>query len=157
MWLWDLHAALFSITYAALCLQKPPCTHQMCNHNEKKKKLFKKGHRNRGKILSPVPPLHVCGGVQGKPASDLLLPFVLLLHCEAEGFLPPLIICLSRGPKGEGCKSGRWPRCAMEHLEGAMCVRGVAAAMGCPVPGVTSGRTVTVTSREEECCSYTLA
>lgn len=41
MWLWDLHAALFSITYAALCLQKPPCTHQMCNHNEKKSSLKK--------------------------------------------------------------------------------------------------------------------
>lgn len=148
---------LYLVLHTLPCVYRNRPAHTKCATTMKKKKFFKKGHRNRGKILSPVPPLHVCGGVQGKPASDLLLPFVLLLHCEAEGFLPPLIICLSRGPKGEGCKSGRWPRCAMEHSEGAMCVRGVAAAMGCPVPGVTSGRTVTVTSREEECCSYTLA
>lgn len=42
MWLWDLHAALFSITYAASCLQKPPCRHQMCNHKGKKKIVKKK-------------------------------------------------------------------------------------------------------------------
>lgn len=62
-----------------------------CATTKEKKKIVKKkkeGHRNRGKLLSPAPPLHVCGGVRGKPASDLPLPLVLLLHCEAEGFLP---------------------------------------------------------------------